>query len=121
MAVRAKEIAQKLNISPATVSLVLRNKPGISDITRQRVLEAAAEMGYRRELNAPASRKHIHLVYYKKHGHVVGDTEFFSQLTQSIDAEAKKLGYELIMTYFYESQSIYEQLHSLEQENCVGI
>lgn len=42
---RAKDIAVKLGVSPATVSRVLNNQPGISSKTRQKVLEAMRESG----------------------------------------------------------------------------
>ncbi len=40
------DIAHDSGVSPATVSLVLRDKPGISPETRQRVLESAQALGY---------------------------------------------------------------------------
>ena len=42
----AKELAKLINVSPATVSMVFNNKPGISDATRELVLKTAAEYGY---------------------------------------------------------------------------
>ncbi len=44
--VRLIDIAHACQVSPSTVSLVLRNKPGIPEQTRQRVLTAAQELGY---------------------------------------------------------------------------
>jgi LacI family transcriptional regulator len=41
------EIAQRLGVTTATVSLALRNSPTISAETRRKVQEMAAEMGYR--------------------------------------------------------------------------
>ncbi len=40
------DIAQDSGVSVATVSLVLRNKPGVSDATRQRVYDSARALGY---------------------------------------------------------------------------
>jgi LacI family transcriptional regulator len=40
------DIARESGVSPATVSLVLRDKPGISSATRQRVLDSASALGY---------------------------------------------------------------------------
>ncbi|MEM8859315.1 MAG: LacI family DNA-binding transcriptional regulator [Chloroflexota bacterium] len=40
------DIANASKVSPATVSLVLRDKPGVGDETRQRVLETAQSLGY---------------------------------------------------------------------------
>lgn len=45
--VTVNDIARSSEASPTTVSLVLRNKPGISSETRDRVLAAAADLGYR--------------------------------------------------------------------------
>ena len=40
MNISAKELAKLINVSPATVSMVFNNKPGISDATRRRRAEA---------------------------------------------------------------------------------
>lgn len=39
MRIKSKDIAKELGISPATVSLVLNNRPGVNEKTRQRVLD----------------------------------------------------------------------------------
>lgn len=49
------DIAQRTSTSPSTVSLVLRNRPGVGDETRQRVLEVARQLGYKRRLPAAAT------------------------------------------------------------------
>jgi LacI family transcriptional regulator len=41
------DIAEQSQVSLSTVSLVLRNRPGITEETRQRVLTVAQELGYR--------------------------------------------------------------------------
>ncbi|MDW8103227.1 MAG: LacI family DNA-binding transcriptional regulator [Anaerolineae bacterium] len=46
MGITIKDLASYLNLSPATVSRALRNSPKVSEETRQRVLEAARELGY---------------------------------------------------------------------------
>ena len=115
MSVSAKSIARELGLSQSTVSLALRNLPGISDSTRRKVLEKAAEMGYQKSALAPAEApRFLSLVLYKKHGSVLADTPFFSDLIQGIDQQAKKCGYQVFITYFYENQKIGEQLESLK-------
>ena len=42
-----QDIADKLNLSLATVSRAMRRIPGINSKTRSRVLQAASELGYR--------------------------------------------------------------------------
>lgn len=107
MKVKAKDIAKELGISPATVSLVLNNKPGVGEETRQRVLNAVRQTGYyptvldKQMMNRNGN---IKFVVYKKHGKVVSDTPFFSELIEGIDREARKGGYNFSITYVDEQQ-----------------
>ena len=65
MAVSAKNIAKELGLSQSTVSLALRNLPGISDETREKVLRKAVEMGYKKPVYQPSDQPHyISLVLY---------------------------------------------------------
>lgn len=53
------DIARDSGVSPATVSLVLRDKPGISSETRQRVLAAALSLGYISNIPSPTPRPKV--------------------------------------------------------------
>jgi LacI family transcriptional regulator len=46
MAVTLKDIAHRAKVTSATVSMVINNKPNISDDTRRRVLKIARELNY---------------------------------------------------------------------------
>ncbi len=48
--VTLEDIARQSGVSLATVSLVLRDKPGINEGTRQRVMAVARTLGYRKRL-----------------------------------------------------------------------
>lgn len=122
MAISAKELARKLNLSPATVSMALNHKPGISDKTRELVLETAKKYGYqavRKQETAPGGS--IQFVIYKNHGTVVGDTPFFSQVTEGITTACRNAGYELKISYFYEQDDHASQLQSLTDTDCQGV
>src|SRR3954454_3920134 len=56
---RLEDVAAAVGLSAASVSLVLRAAPGPSAATRERVLEAAARLGYRpdRAASLLASRR----------------------------------------------------------------
>ncbi len=51
----AKQVAQALGVSAATVSLALRGKPGVSDAVRKKILETAAAMGVSAHAEGPAA------------------------------------------------------------------
>lgn len=57
MRINQKEIASQLGLSGGTVSKSLRNHPGINPETRARVLEMAAQMGYRVRSDARVNRR----------------------------------------------------------------
>ena len=46
MAVTLKDIAERVGVTPATVSMVLNNKPNIGKETRRKVLKVAKELNY---------------------------------------------------------------------------
>src|SRR3954453_16937194 len=55
-----RTLGEYLNLSPATISLVLNNAPGVRSIpqdTRNRVIEAAAKFNYRPSFFARSLRK----------------------------------------------------------------
>ena len=62
MKVTLKQIAEKTGVSINTVSLALRGMSSISDETRERVVRAARELGYHKQLKTPAGRRNLCLV-----------------------------------------------------------
>ena len=119
--VTAKAIADYLNISPATVSMVFNNKPGISCETRNRVLNAAQKLGYEYNMAGISQDKIIQLIIYKRHGKVLSDTPFFEYLTKGVADKAQSLGYQLCVSYFYGTESTAEQLRSVTSIKSSGI
>ncbi|HJA02634.1 MAG TPA: LacI family DNA-binding transcriptional regulator, partial [Candidatus Gallimonas gallistercoris] len=109
--ITAKELAKQLNLSEAAVSMALNGKVGVSEKTRARVLAAAEEQGYdfsrikERQFEREHPEGNILFLIFKKHGAVVADTPFFSELTQGIEAETRKQGYRLLVRYVYEEDS----------------
>lgn len=124
MGITAKELAKKLNLSAAAVSMALNNKPGVSTATRRLVIETAEKYGYDfsrisgRQTKAGA----IYFVIYKKHGTVVADTPFFSQVSEGISLECKKQNYKLKISYLYEDEeTIQKQIEDIQYSDCCGI
>jgi DNA-binding LacI/PurR family transcriptional regulator len=91
-----REIAELAGVSISTVSLALNNKQGVSDATRQRVLQAAEELRKEELVHshaAPASSGQP-LSVLVLHPEEVGD-EVFSQSLQGIRAGVSNHGVQL--------------------------
>lgn len=120
----AKELAKLLNLSEAAVSMALNNKPGVSTATRQRVLEAAREHGYDfsrlKEAEEPKTDEGtVSFLIYRKHGAVVSDTPFFSQLTEGIEQGCRRQRYKLNINYLYGDNNVGKQLSQLPYSNGI--
>ena len=90
-----EDVAQRAGVSRALVSIVVRGVPGASDATRQRVLEIAAELGYR-----PDSRARL---LAGRRSRLIGVTlalnhPFHADLAEGIYAAAETLGYEVVLS-----------------------
>jgi LacI family transcriptional regulator len=124
MSITAKELAKKLNISAAAVSMALNNKPGVSNATRRKVLDVAEQHGF--DFSKLAD-KHtlegsIYFVLYKKHGAVVADTPFFSSLSDGISVECAHQNYKLKISYVFEDDdTIHRQIEDIQFSDCIGI
>lgn len=106
--VKLKDIAEKLGVSQNTVSLVLREMPGVSPETRQLILQTAKELGY------VAAKK----VMEMKNICIVStvdtstDTYFYTHVQQVIEEKLKANGYNLLVLNNIENYSK-DQLISL--------
>lgn len=95
-----KDVADALNISLNAVSIALNNKVGVSDATRIKILQKADAMGYiqkKQQYLDAYSKSNICVMmqsYYAKTGH------FYSAVLYAIVEEAKRKGYNTIITYF---------------------
>ena len=105
-----QDIAERLNISKSTVSLVLSGKSAgrVSDQVREQVLRTAREMDY--HLNELARSLRVgssNLISV-----IVTDisNEFFGQMTFHIQEAAKKAGYLVLTINSNESDEEFEQM-----------
>lgn len=91
------DVAERAGVSQPTVSLVLGDNPEarVADATRQRVLEAARELGYRPNLLARGlSRRRSYAL-----GVVVPDLSnpFFADVVSGVQAVAAEEGYAVLL------------------------
>ncbi|MEO0964265.1 MAG: LacI family DNA-binding transcriptional regulator [Planctomycetota bacterium] len=88
-----REIAQRAEVSTATVSMVLNQNPKITDATRRRVLRVINELDYRPNRQAQAlSSKYTRMlgVLLPTLRHAVADPYFGEVLSGIIDRAAKR-------------------------------
>ena len=123
MSITAKELAKQLELSEAAVSMALRNKQGVSTQTRRRVLEMAEKHGYdftRASKTKPHSR-HITLAIYKRQGAVVGETPFFSELSEGIEIACTEEQYKLQITYIHKGDDVQNKVDEIAYSDCAGV
>ena len=93
--VTIKDIAKAADVSFATVSRALNHNPGVSEATREHIIQLAEEMGYRKNTIAAslASNK------TKSLGLIVPElaNPYFSSLMVAIKKKLSKLGYTLLI------------------------
>jgi DNA-binding LacI/PurR family transcriptional regulator len=112
------DVAARVGLSPATVSMVLSNTPGPSAATRKRVLEAAAQLRYRpdRAASLLASRRR-HLLG------VMMDVRntFHAELVEELHAAAEEVGYDLVLSTLTRSRDEQRAVETLFDFRCEAL
>jgi len=114
MAVRLKDIADRLGVSLVTVSKVLRNEPDVGQATRRRVLHLAKQLNYQPNMLARglASGRSFTV------GLIVPDLvhSFFAELAKGVSAGLRRESYQLILASAEEDP----ELERMETENLLA-
>ena len=124
MAITAKELAKKLNLSATAVSMALNNKPGVSTETRNKVLQAAEKYGY--DFSRIALKNNnsgfIYAVWYRGSNAIISYSPIFDELLDGIEKECRSQGYKVRILQFYEkSDDLQTIIETLRTSDCVGI
>jgi LacI family transcriptional regulator len=96
------DIAQKLNLSPATISRGLNNHFSVSKKTQKQITDTAKSMGYRSNLFA----KNLRRQKTRTIGVIVPklNSNFIASVLSGIEKVANKAGYNLIISQSQESR-----------------
>lgn len=94
-----REIAAIAGVSPAAVSLVINEKKGVSEQTRDHVKKILQEHNYVPVPQAKkASRCSIRFIKYTTHGMAVEENQgFIASIIDKIESECRRYSYNLIM------------------------
>ncbi len=119
--ITAKDIALKLGISTASVSVALNGKPGVSKATRDRILSTAADMGYVLPKNNDGEIKNIcFLIYMDETVSIAQETSFSTFVLKGVETAAKELGYRVLVRHFVPTMSFEAQTADL-LDNLSGL
>lgn len=107
------EIAELSGVSLSTVSLVLRDRPGVGSETRQRVLDVARSLGYiSSNLNAQhrSSLKTVGLILKAEPDRIPRANQFYSHVVAGIETACRRHQLHLL----YATMPVDEDSHPLE-------
>ncbi len=124
MGVTIRDIAKKANISAATVSLVLNNKNGVSEQTRNHVLEIIDKYNYRPKKRLKKEELNIALLKYRVHGMAIEENQgFITSILDNIEHECRALSYKTINRNCSAEQmaSCIEEINSEEIDGVIAI
>jgi len=115
---RLDDVATEVGVSAATVSLVLRGIAGPSPATRQRVLGAAARLGYRPDRAAS--------LLASKRSRLIGvvldvSNPFHSELIEDVHEAAQRTGYNLVLSAVTRVQDEGRAIETLLDSRCAAL
>ncbi len=125
------QLAARLNVSPASVSIVRQGRPGVSDATRRRIQSALKANGYSYlpytpEQSAPTGKpdgspQYIRLLKYYRSALLTDKNEgFVDAIIDAIDAVARTRNYTLVFSSL-SSDEFDQRLPELAADSCIGL
>jgi DNA-binding LacI/PurR family transcriptional regulator len=112
------DVAARAGVSTALVSIVMRDAPGASAATRERVRRAADEIGYRPDSRARLLRSSRSRLL----GVVFGVQQaFHGDLVSGLYAAAERVGYEVALSAVTPGRDERHAVDSLLQDRCEAL
>lgn len=121
MKVTAKQIAEKLGISAAAVSMALNQKQGVSLEMKQKIIDTAIAMGYDFTRVNQKKEKSNTVAFIFFHKNFVFDTPFFTELATSVETTIKDHGYHLCVHHIHDLDNLEEKVSSLMSYSYEGM
>jgi DNA-binding LacI/PurR family transcriptional regulator len=112
------DVAARAGVSTALVSIVMREAPGASAATRERVRAVADELGYRPDIRARLLRRSrsrlLGVVFGVQHA-------FHGDLVDGLYTAAERVGYELALSAVTPGRDERRAVASLLQDRCEAL
>ena len=122
------DVAKASNVSPATVSLVLRGKAGVGQQTRQRVLDAAQALGYIHKPSVSSDTqtadRTVGLIMRIRHDDAhLGENSFYAPVLSGIEYICRRGGVNLLFSNLPVDEANYplEIPHLIRNEQLDGV
>jgi len=123
MRIKNKDIAERLGISTTAVSLAINNRPGVSEETRRKVLQMISESANRNAENQQSvtAKGMVVLSVHKKHGLIINEKPFFSELIETVQQEAMSRRHLVAIAHYMPGQDIGQYMDYLKSLSPAGI
>jgi DNA-binding LacI/PurR family transcriptional regulator len=117
-----RDVAAAANVSPSAVSLVIRGRPGVAEKTRERVWAAITELRYEVPVTTTQVTKSqaVCLLIEKGAMPVVLDV-FYGDIIRGFQAEAQRLGYQVLLHMYDSSADTPDLLKKSLPEEAKGL
>jgi len=102
------DIAREAGVSKVAVSYALNGKPGVSDATRERILDIAAQAGFRANTSARAlagAAPRVVGMALQRPAHTLGVEPFFMELVSGVEAVLSVRNFALLLQMVSEDQA----------------
>ncbi len=113
-----KEISKMVGVSPATVSLALNNKEGVSEETKKIIWHIANKYGY---VKKGVMKKNILFIKYIGNGAAIEHNgDFVARIIDAIESAVSNLNYNLVIKNI-EAGYFDKEIHSVNFDDFEGI
>ncbi len=116
-----RDVARAANVSPSAVSLVLKDKPGVSVETRQRVRNAIAKLGYTAVNGTRNGRSRAVGLLIEKYSMPVLLDIFYGDIMRGFQTEAQRMGYQVLLHMFDRTVENLDGLRSSLTDQIQGL
>lgn len=116
-----RDVAERANVSVSAVSLVVRNQPGVSDETRERVWATIRALGYVvAESQAESRPAAVGLLIERSSMPAILDI-FYGEVLRGFQTEAQRLGYQVRLHMFDRDEERFDRTYAAMAEGVQGL